>query len=108
MLRFSQDPQAADKQMKAVIFYLTTFGYIDGDFDASEKTFVRDYITKLVQSRVYDAVPAEEGVSDASAAEALHESPQEQVNRPQQEDFDPAEREQYQQPIAEADRPEDR
>lgn len=55
-----------------------------------------------------DAVPDEEGVSDASAAETVDESPEGQVNRPDQEDFDPAEREQYQQPIAEADRPEDR
>jgi hypothetical protein len=55
-----------------------------------------------------DAVPDEEGVSDASAAETVHEEPDEQLNRPEQEDFDPAEREQYQQTIAEADRPEDR
>ncbi len=60
MLRFSQNPQEADKQMRAVIFYLTTFGYIDGDFDASEKTFVRDYIGKLVQGRVFDAVEESE------------------------------------------------
>lgn len=56
MLRFSDDPQTADKQMRAVIFYLTTFGYIDGDFDQSEKAFVRDYISKLVASRVEGAV----------------------------------------------------
>lgn len=55
-----------------------------------------------------DAVPDEEGVSDASAAQTVNESPEEQLNRPDQEDFDPAEREQYQQSIAEADRPEDR
>ncbi|MGZ3421527.1 MAG: hypothetical protein ACXVEE_26860 [Polyangiales bacterium] len=60
MLRFSQNPQEADKQMRAVIFYLTTFGYIDGDFDQSEKTFVRDYIGKLVQGRVYGAVAENE------------------------------------------------
>ena len=47
MLTFSQDGPTADKQMRAVIFYLTTFGYIDGDFDASEKDFVREYIRKL-------------------------------------------------------------
>lgn len=34
--------------------------------------------------------------------------PEEQLSRPEQEDFDPREREQYQQPIADADRPEDR
>ncbi|MBI2244822.1 MAG: hypothetical protein HYU55_13115 [Nocardioides sp.] len=55
-----------------------------------------------------DAVPDEEGVSNASAAETLDESAEEQVNRPDQEDFDPAEREQYQRPIAEDDHPEDR
>jgi hypothetical protein len=59
-LTFSDDGPTADKQMRAVIFYLTTFGYIDGDFDDSEKTFVRDYIGKLVEHRVAGAVPAED------------------------------------------------
>ncbi|HVU02942.1 MAG TPA: metallophosphoesterase family protein [Polyangiaceae bacterium] len=56
MLTFSQDGPTADKQMRAVIFYLTTFGYIDGDFDQSEKSFVRDYIRRLVEHRVHGAV----------------------------------------------------
>jgi hypothetical protein len=56
MLTFSQDGPTADKQMRAVIFYLTTFGYIDGDFDQSEKDFVREYITKLVAHRVDGAI----------------------------------------------------
>ena len=57
MLKFSEDGPTADKQMRAVIFYLTTFGYIDGDFDQAEKDFVRSYVRKLVASRVNDAVP---------------------------------------------------
>jgi predicted phosphohydrolase len=57
MLTFSKDGPTADKQMRAVIFYLTTFGYIDGDFDESEKQFVRDYLRKLIEHRVFDAVP---------------------------------------------------
>ena len=52
MLNFSADPQIAEKQMRAIIFYLTTFGYIDGDFDANERSFVRDYIERLVTHRV--------------------------------------------------------
>lgn len=56
MLTFSENGSEADKQMRAVIFYLTTFGYIDGDFDDSEKTFVKDYIKKLVEHRVNGAV----------------------------------------------------
>lgn len=60
MLELSQDGPTAEKQMRAVIFYLTTFGYIDGDFDASEKEFVRDYIAKLVDHRVRGAVGDDE------------------------------------------------
>jgi len=41
--------------MRAVIFYLTTFGYIDGDFDAAEKEFVRGYVKKPVAHRVAGA-----------------------------------------------------
>lgn len=55
MLTFSTDGDEAEKQMRAVIFYLTTFGYIDGDFDDSEKTFVAEYIRKLVAHRVESA-----------------------------------------------------
>jgi hypothetical protein len=58
MLKFSQQGPEAEKQMRAVIFYLTTFGYIDGDFDEAEKAFVRDYIRKLIEHRVNDAVDA--------------------------------------------------
>ena len=52
MLTFSNDAQIAEKQMRAIIFYLTTFGYIDGDFDVAERSFVRGYIEKLVTHRV--------------------------------------------------------
>lgn len=62
MLTFSNDPQVAERQMQAIIFYLTTFGYIDGDFDASERDFVREYIGKLVGHRV------ETGMKDAVAS----------------------------------------
>ncbi|HSC86427.1 MAG TPA: metallophosphoesterase [Polyangiaceae bacterium] len=55
MLTFSQNGPEAEKQMRAVIFYLTTFGYIDGDFDAAEKEFVRGYIQKLIAHRVQGA-----------------------------------------------------
>jgi hypothetical protein len=60
MLSFSKDPDVAEQQMSAIIFYLTAFGYIDGDFDRSEKTFVRIYIRQLVEAR------AKEGMPDAS------------------------------------------
>ena len=56
MMTFSDDPDLAEQQMHAIIFYLTTFGYIDGDFDAKEKTFVRDYIGKLVSGRADQAM----------------------------------------------------
>jgi len=61
MLTFSTDPDIAEQQMNAIIFYLTAFGYIDGDFDRSERLFIQNYIAKLVESRAADAMP------DASA-----------------------------------------
>jgi uncharacterized tellurite resistance protein B-like protein len=55
MLTFSDKGAEAEKQMRAVIFYLVTFGYIDGDFDAAEKEFVRGYVKRLVAHRVASA-----------------------------------------------------
>src|SRR5689334_6362764 len=57
MLTFSTDPNVAEQQMNAIIFYLTAFGYIDGDFDFTEKTFVRIYIRQLVTARAKLALP---------------------------------------------------
>src|SRR3954469_7264985 len=57
MLTFSQNPDVAEQQMNAIIFYLTAFGYIDGDFDFTEKTFVRIYIRQLVTARAKAAMP---------------------------------------------------
>lgn len=57
MLKFSDDPDRAEQEMNAIIFYLVTFGYIDGDFDASEKQFVRGYIEKLIDGRARHAMP---------------------------------------------------
>jgi hypothetical protein len=61
MLELCADAATADKQMQAVIFYLTTFGHIDGDFDPAEKDFVRRYIAGLVEHR------AGPGMAEAAA-----------------------------------------
>lgn len=60
MLRFSDDPDVAEQQMYAAIYYLTAFGYIDGEFDLGEKEFVKVYIRKLVSARALDAMPDED------------------------------------------------
>jgi hypothetical protein len=57
MLTFSTNPEVAEQQMNAIIFYLTAFGYIDGNFDFTEKTFVRIYIRQLVTQRAQTAMP---------------------------------------------------
>ena len=57
MLTFSTKPDVAEQQMNAIIFYLTAFGYIDGEFDFTEKTFVRIYIRQLVTARAKAAMP---------------------------------------------------
>jgi hypothetical protein len=57
MLTFSTNPDVAEQQMNAIIFYMTAFGYIDGEFDFTEKTFVRIYIRQLVEARAKTAMP---------------------------------------------------
>ncbi|NVB42717.1 metallophosphoesterase [Pseudenhygromyxa sp. WMMC2535] len=52
MIKLSPDPRVAEQQIEAVIFYLTTCGYIDSEFDLSEKAFVRAYLRKVVTARV--------------------------------------------------------
>jgi len=59
MMDFSTDPKTAEQQMVAIIYYLTAFGYVDGNFDASEKSFIKSYIRRLVQHRAELAMPEE-------------------------------------------------
>ncbi len=52
MIQLSDDPEVAEQQIEAVLFYLTTCGYIDDDFDLTEKSFVRQLLRRLVTARV--------------------------------------------------------
>lgn len=57
VLAFSAKPDVAEQQMNAIIFYLTAFGYIDGNFDFTERAFIRDHIRQLVAARAAAAMP---------------------------------------------------
>jgi hypothetical protein len=52
MIQLSRDPTIAEQQIEAVLYYLTTCGYIDSEFDLREKAFVRSFLRKLVTARV--------------------------------------------------------
>ena len=60
--------------MHAVIFYLVTFGYIDGDFDATERSFVKDIIRQLIEHRAISAMPdaAKDVVADVITKYTRH------------------------------------
>ncbi len=65
MMELSRDPKEAEQQIYALIYYLTTFGYIDGDFDLTERDFIRKQIGELAkrqldQSREAAGLPAGE------------------------------------------------
>lgn len=60
MMDFSKDPREAEKQIQAIIYYLVTFGYIDGDFDPDEQAFVRDYISQIVEHKLQQSGAYEE------------------------------------------------
>lgn len=51
-MKFSRDPKESEQQIHAILLYLTTFGYIDGDFDLSEKEFIREYIGEIVKQKL--------------------------------------------------------
>lgn len=55
MLSFHKDPAIAEQQMDAIIFSLTAFGYIDGDFAHTEKQYIQQYIGRLVEQRAREA-----------------------------------------------------
>jgi uncharacterized tellurite resistance protein B-like protein len=52
MIELSTDPETAERQIEGIVFYLTTCGYIDSEFDLREKAFVRSYLRKVVTARV--------------------------------------------------------
>lgn len=68
MITFSADPKRAESEMHAVIFYLVTFGYIDGDFDDKERGFVKETIRTLIDHRARQAMP---DAPDAVRAEVV-------------------------------------
>ncbi|RMG94537.1 MAG: serine/threonine protein phosphatase [Deltaproteobacteria bacterium] len=51
-MQLSPDPNVAERQIEAVIFYLTALGYIDSEFDLTEKAFVRKFLRGIVTERV--------------------------------------------------------
>ena len=51
-MKLSADPNVAERQIEAVIFYLTALGYIDSEFDLTEKAFVRKFLRSIVKGRV--------------------------------------------------------
>jgi hypothetical protein len=51
-IQINSDPAIAEQQIEAIIFYLTTCGYIDSEFDLREKAFIRAFLRELVTERV--------------------------------------------------------
>jgi hypothetical protein len=85
MIQLSPDPAIAEQQIEAVIFYLTTCGYIDTEFDLREKAFVRSFLRRLVTARVDATEPSLEPEVRFEQIEHQHEH---YVERFQQIDYD--------------------
>ena len=49
MIALSPDPKIAEQQMIGLIYTLTTFGYIDGEFDESERDYIEKYIARVIE-----------------------------------------------------------
>ena len=60
MVTLSPDPELARREMHGLIFYLTTVSFIDGEFDPTETSFVRDTIRRVIQDRVSSVVKSDD------------------------------------------------
>ncbi|MFT7580319.1 MAG: hypothetical protein ACI9MR_001988 [Myxococcota bacterium] len=47
MLNFSNNPDKAERELDATLYLLVSFGFIDGDFDKSEREYIEDLILKI-------------------------------------------------------------
>lgn len=68
MIEFSSDPYVAENQMKAIIFTLVAFGYIDANFDALEKSCIQQQIQTLVDRRAQTLL-GDQGLGSPQAAQ---------------------------------------
>lgn len=84
MITLASDPTIAEQQIEAVIYYLTTCGYIDSEFDLREKAFVRSFLRKLVTVRV----DAQGDLSANVRFEQIERQHEHYVERFQQIDYD--------------------
>ena len=71
-MKLSRDPREAEQQVYAILLYLTTFGYIDGDFDFSEREFILDHIQKLAQEQL-EASGAASGLDDEALEQLIEQ-----------------------------------
>lgn len=66
MVNLSSDPVVAERQMNALVFYLTAFGYMDGEFDDRERSLVQGILHQLVEAQV-EATMASASAADRAA-----------------------------------------
>ncbi|MDY0004871.1 MAG: hypothetical protein RBU30_26470, partial [Polyangia bacterium] len=57
MLELSNDPDLAQEQMAGLIFYLVTFGTIDGFLSTSEMDFIHRVVRQVIEHRVDNPPP---------------------------------------------------
>lgn len=72
MLNFSKDPYVAESQMRAIIYHLVAFAYIDADFDPAERQFISEHIAELVKQRASGAAGGGEVAPDILARWTRH------------------------------------
>jgi len=73
MLALSPDPKLAEQQMIGLIYTLTTFGYIDGDFDEREREYVRSYIGRVIENHASTTLKDEPEAIRADAVSKYQE-----------------------------------
>jgi len=70
--QFSSDPAQAEQQMRAIIQLMVAIGYLDAEFGAGERAFIRERIRDLVRQRALDTLGDDPFLDDVVESIAGH------------------------------------
>ncbi|MSP24684.1 MAG: serine/threonine protein phosphatase [Myxococcales bacterium] len=69
MLEVSRDPIIAEQQVRAIVYMLVAFAYVDGEFEPRERDYIFEELDRLAERRASSAVAV-----DAAACSVLAQS----------------------------------
>jgi uncharacterized tellurite resistance protein B-like protein len=67
-MQLSRDPYVAEQQVRALTFALVAFGFIDGELDATEESFIRDQLAIVAATRAQGRMDVTDALTEQYGA----------------------------------------